>query len=300
MDSGRSRAAIYAFLIAVAIVVAAPALAVDPDSGKPVPAASESPLPSPTPTAPGGLTALQIFSKAQRVAQANADPPFMTYQMHEIFVHHGHQFNYDYRVWYRYDGKGMMQDMAPGRNGGHEPRFGYPFPVAPDDNILLYATPAPRSTVPPPVGGPLPEASGKPTPAVLAIQTVSADRYYDVWFVGTEDLDGHHTFHIGMRSINDDRNHPWKDMWVDTQTFEVWKAHASGSGSQGPAKGSIDADVWFGPVGDYWLITHAQGDGAVRLAFVSDSGHYEYYFSAFGFPNTLPDWYFDPALFKHH
>ena len=301
MNLGHGKAAVYAAMVAVAIVAAAPAFAVDPDSGTVQPAASEAPLPSPSPTIPGGYTALQIFSTAQKVARDNPDPPFMTYQMHEIFVHHGKPFNYDYRVWYRSDGKGMMQDMAPSRTGGHDPRFGYPFPVAPDDNILLYATPAPRSTVPPPVGGPQTLPSGAPTPAVLGVVGVTADRYYRVWFVGMEDFDGHHTYHIGMQSLVDgDRDHPWKDMWVDTQTFEVWRAHASGSGSQGPAKGSIDADVWFGPVGAYWLITRAQGDGAVRLAFLSDSGHYEYYFSDYGFPNTLPDWYFDPALFKHH
>jgi hypothetical protein len=301
VDSGRGNALICAFLAAVAIIAAAPAFARDPDSGVPQPAASESPLPSPSPTIPGGFTALQIFQTAQRVARENPDPPYTTYQMHEIFVHHGKSFNFDYRVWYRYDGKGMMQDMAPNKRGGHDPRFGYPFPVAPDDNILLYATPAPRSTVPPPVGGPSTQPSGVPTPAVLGIQSVTADRYYKVWFVGIEDIDGHHTFHIGMQSSDSgDRQHPWKDMWVDTQTFEVWKAHAAGSGSQGPAKGSVDADVWFGPVGSYWLITHARGDGEVRMAFISDSGHYEYYFSEFGFPNTLPDWYFDAALFKHH
>jgi hypothetical protein len=301
VDNGRGKAAFYALLAAVAVVAAAPALALDPDSGVvPQPTSSDSPLPSPSPTIPGGLTALQIFSTAQRVARENPDPPYMTYQMHEIFVHHGKPFNYDYRVWYRSDGKGMMQDMAPSRNGGHTPIFGYPFPVAPDDNILLYATPAPRSTVPPPVGSPQTMPSGVPTPAVLGVQSVTADRYYKVWFVGIEDFDGHHTFHIGMQSLNDDRTHPWKDMWVDTQTFEVWKAHASGSGSKGPATGSVEADVWFGQVGSYWLITRAQGDGQVRMAFLSDSGHYEYYFSAFGFPNTLPDWYFDPALFKHH
>jgi hypothetical protein len=301
MESGRRNALWFAILVAAAVVAAAPAFALDPNTGTAQPVASEQPLPSPTPTIPGGLSALQIYRTAQRVARDNPDPPYMTYQMHEVFVHHGRPFNYDYRVWYRSDGKGMMQDMAPSRGGGHDPRFGYPFPVAPDDNILLYATPAPRSTVPPPVGGSQPIPSGAPTAQVLAVESVSADRYYNVWFVGMEDFDGHHTYHIGMQSINaEDREHPWKDMWVDAQTFEVWKAHASGSGSQGPAKGSIDADVWFGPVGAYWLITRAQGDGEVRMAFLSDSGHYEYYFSDFGFPNTLPDWYFDPGLFKHH
>ena len=263
--------------------------------------AAAAPLPSPSPSpSPPTPSALVIFETAQQVARNNPDPPYMSYQMHEIFVHHGKPFTYDYRVWYRSDGKGLMQDLAADPRGGHEPRFGYPFPVAPDDNILLYATPAPRSTVPPPIGG-TPAPSGKPTPKVIAVESVTADRYYDVQFIGIEDVDGHQTYHIGLQAHDPaDRDHPWKDMWIDTQTFEVWKAHAAGSGSKGPATGSIDADVWFGPVGDYWLITHAQGDGAVRLAFISDSGHYEYYFSGFGFPNTIPDWYFDPSAFAHH
>src|ERR1700675_4839403 len=100
MDSGRRNALFLAILVAAAVIAAAPAFALDPTPGTAQPVANDSPLPSPTPTIPGGLTALQIFRTAQRVARDNPDPPYMTYQMHEIFVHRGRPFNYDFRVWY--------------------------------------------------------------------------------------------------------------------------------------------------------------------------------------------------------
>lgn len=222
--------------------------------------------------------------------------------MHEIFVHHGKPYTYDYHVWYRTsDGAGLMQNAVSDRYGHHEQRFGYPFPSSPDANFLLYETPPPTA-MPAHFPSPAPLASGQTSPPVLVVAPVTASRYYTVSMVGIEDYQGHPTYHLALQPLPDvdQRAHPWKDLWVDTQTFEVWKAHADASGSKGPASGSIDATVEFEPVGPYWLIAQATGDGEVHLGFISDSGHYEYYFSGFDFPNTLPDWYFDPKLFRHH
>ena len=262
--------------------------------------------PSPTPThspAPTVSTAppdaVDILKNAEDVARANPDPPYIVYDMHEIFEHHGRQYTYDYHVWYRSDGAGLMQNAVADRYGHHEQRFGYPFPSSPDANFLLYATPPPTPT---PVQLPSPSASGRAAVPLVGIEPVKANRYYDVTFVGTEDYQGHAVYHLALAPLPnvDEKAHPWKDVWVDTQTFEIWKAHARASGSKGPAYGSIEATVEFEPVGPFWMISEASGDGQIHFGFVSDSGHYEYYFSGFDFPNTLPDWYFDPGLFRRH
>jgi hypothetical protein len=252
---------------------------------------------SPSPLIPD---AVDILARAEEVARNNADPPYIVYDMHELFVHHGKQYTYDYHVWYRSDGKGLMQNDVTDRQGNHEQRFGYPFPSSPDANFLLYATPPPS---PPPqyIVVPTPGPGGRTAPPVVAVEPVEANRYYDVTFVGVEDYQGHPVYHLGLTPGPnvDEKAHPWKDVWVDTQTFEIWKAHAQASGSKGPAYGSIEATVEFEPVGQYWMISEASGDGQVHFGFISDSGHYEYYFSGFDFPNTLPDWYFDPVAFRH-
>ena len=264
--------------------------------------AATAPAPAPTPTSTPTPNAVAILKAANAAARNNADPPYIVYDMHEVFVHHGKQFSYDYHVWYRTsDGKGLMQNAVADRRGHHEQRFGYPFPSSPDANFLLYATPAP-TLAPPVVVMPSPQAHGATLPPVIGVQAITANPYYSVSFGGLEDYEGHPTYHLLLAALPavDQRTHPWKDLWVDTRTYEVWKAHANASGSKGPASGSIDATVQFEPVGAYWLVSQATGDGEVHFGFVSDSGHYEYYFSGFDFPNTLPDWYFDPDLFRHH
>ena len=217
--------------------------------------------------------------------------------MHEIFDHHGKRHEYDYQVWYRNDGKGLMQNLAPGRRGAHETFFGYPFPSAPDNNILLYATPPPVSTPPPPVGTPAPGSGAAP---VISHEHVAGDRFYVVSYAGLENLNGHTVHHLTLRPVSDEKKHPWRDLWVDVDTFQVWKAHADAAGNSGPLSGRAVADVEFAPIGNYWLVKQATADGQGRFGIISDSAHYEYYFSDFGFPNTLPDWYFDEAEFDKH
>jgi hypothetical protein len=251
----------------------------------------------PTPT-PDALTVLR---KAEAVARANPDPAYTVYDMHEIFIHHGRQFTYDYHVWYRSDGHALMQNVATDRSGHHEQHFGYPFPFAPDINILLYATPAP-TTAPHVVVTPTPNASGSTSPPLISVQAITASRYYTVTLVGLEDYQGHSVYHLALQPLPnvDERSHPWKDLWVDAQTFEVWKAHARAAGTNGLLSGSIEGTAEFEPVGAFWLLAHASGSGEGRMGFVSDSGQYEYFFSGFDFPDSLPDWYFDPDLFRHH
>jgi hypothetical protein len=254
---------------------------------------------STTPSTPAlpSLSADEILERTEAALRANPDPPFIYYRMHEIFIHHGRRFEFDYQVWYRSDGKGLMQNLVPNRDGTHETFFGYPFPSAPDNNILLYATPPPVSPPPPPVGSPLPGVSNAP---VLASQTVKADRYYSVRLAGTEWYHGHAVYHLLLHALQDEQHHPWTALWVDGHSFEVWKAHADATGRAGPLTGRVVADVEFAPVGNYWLVQRASADAEGHVVIFSDSGHYEYYFSDFAFPNTLPDWYFDPTAFARH
>lgn len=262
---------------------------------KPSPSPTATPTPTPTPLE--SLTPDEILERTETALRANPDPPYTYYKMHEVFVHHGKRYEFDYQIWYRNDGKGLMQNLVPNRNGTYETFFGYPFPSAPDNNILLYATPPPVTTPPPPVGSPAPSTSAAP---IISLQTVNGDRYYIVSLAGIEMYKNHQVYHLTLRAIHDPQKHPWTDLWVDTQLFEVWRAHADATGRAGPLVGRAVADVEFAPIGNYWLVKQASADAQGHIAIFSDSGHYEYYFSDFGFPNTLPDWYFDEAAYGQH
>ena len=297
--------------VPLAVVIALALVAGPLAEGAPRPAAGASPSPraaasptprpkaSPTPRPLESLTPDEILGRTEDALRQNLDPPYIVYTMHEIFVHHGRRHEYTYHVWYRTDGKGLMQSTSPGRRGRPETFFGYPFPSAPDNNILLYATPSPVSPPPAPVGTPPPGLASTPPP-LLSHEAVHGDRYYVVSFSGLEDFQGHQVYHLTLRAVRDENRHPWKDLWVDTQSFQVWRAHADALGAVGPLSGRAIADVEFAPVGLYWMVKQATADGQGRFGFISDSGHYEYYFSDFSFPMTLPDWYFDEAAFDRH
>jgi hypothetical protein len=261
------------------------------------PAHSSAPRVSPSPLPPVALSADAIFLKAAAVARGNFDPPFLTYRLHEVFTHRGKRLEYDYRVWYRTrDGQGLMQNLQPGKGGGAETLFGHPFPFAPDINFLLYATPAPVSPPPPPVGSPAPQAQA----TVLRIEPVVSDRNYVPSLSGVETFRGHSVYHLKLRTVRQERDYPLKDLLVDASSFEVWQAHAAAAGTRGPAAGDIDGTAEFAAVGASWLVTRATGYGRLHVGFLSDSARYEYAFSDFGFPNSLPDWYFDERQFRRH
>src|SRR6202011_4395075 len=105
-----------------------------------------TPRPSPVPNGLMELSGDQIMINAEKATRLHAPPPYITYQMHEVFVHRFQRQEYDYRVWDRYDGKGLMQNISKDPFGRAETYFGYPFPSSPDNNILLYATPDPVHT----------------------------------------------------------------------------------------------------------------------------------------------------------
>ena len=242
-----------------------------------------------------------IFRRAAAVARENPEPDYAVYDMHEIFIHHGRQFTYDYHVWYRTsDGKALMQNTVSDWRGGHEQHFGYPFPFAPDINFLLNQTPPP-TMAPPTIAYPSP-AAGKTSPPLIGVQAVTANRFYNLSLSGVEDYQGRPVYHLSLTPLPSvsEKDHPLKDLWVDTQTFQVWKAHADASGSQGVLSGEIGGIAEFEPVNGYWLLSHVTGYGKGHALIISDSGQYEYYFSGYDFPNSLPNWYFDPDLFRHH
>jgi hypothetical protein len=287
-------------LFAAALAFAAPAPSPTP-TGSPTPAVTPTPARavSPTPVQVEELSADQIMINAEKATRAHPHPYYITYQMHEIFDHHWQREIDDYRVWYRGDGKGLMQSINKDHFGRADTYFGYPFPSAPDNDILLYATPDPQLT-PPPTTSPGALPSGATAPPVISIQPVVGDRYYSVKLVAIEDYNGKPVYHLAMHALRDERAHPWKDLWIDTTSFDVWRAHAHASGSKGPGVGTLDATVEFEQVGQFWLVAHAIGDGEVHVGPFGDSGHYEYTFHDFGFPASIPDWYFDPKAFKQH
>jgi hypothetical protein len=154
-----ARAGAIALVLAAAVVAFGASAPRPTATPMPTSTSSASPTPTPTPTILLGVPSLsadRIMINAEKATRAHAKPYFVTYQMHEVFVHHGARQEFDYRVWYRGDGAGLMQLTSKDRYGRAETHFGYPFPSSPDNDILLYATPDPALT-PPPTPSPSPK-----------------------------------------------------------------------------------------------------------------------------------------------
>ncbi|MBV8530911.1 MAG: hypothetical protein JO104_06305 [Candidatus Eremiobacteraeota bacterium] len=113
-----------------------------------------------------------------------------------------------------------------------------------------------------------------------------------------EIVDGHPTYHLELHPRSEPEKHNLRDLWVDTQTFDLWKARFVGTYTPGPGApiSPTDATVYFRNVLGCWVVAHAiwtYQDSPMSFEFdVRDD--------EIGLPTTLPDWLFDAAEYRKH
>ncbi len=119
----------------------------------------------------------------------------------------------------------------------------------------------------------------------------SRGHLYDVRMAGTDTIDGHRVYHIALHPRRDPEQNALRDLWIDTDTYDVWRADYVTSPDVQIVGGEADLTVDFVTVGNYriassWVaIYHAPGmrNGVYRQLRVVKMA----------FPDTLPDWLFD-------
>ena len=111
-------------------------------------------------------------------------------------------------------------------------------------------------------------------------------------------VDGREAYHLILRPRDDPQKHNLRDLWVDTQTYDLVKAHFIGTYRPVPDAplSPTDVTVSFREVVGCWVVTHAiwTYDDA-PMAFTFDLTYNE-----IGLPTFLPDWLFDDAAYKRH
>jgi hypothetical protein len=113
-----------------------------------------------------------------------------------------------------------------------------------------------------------------------------------------ENVDGHPAYHLELHPRSDPQRHNLRDLWIDAQTFDLWKAHFVGiyQPSPGAPVSPTDVTVHFRNVLGAWVVTHAiwtYDDAPMRFVFdVTDD--------EIGLPPTLPDWLFNDAEYRQH
>ncbi|MBV8636929.1 MAG: hypothetical protein JO322_02525 [Candidatus Eremiobacteraeota bacterium] len=153
------------------------------------------------------------------------------------------------------------------------------------------ATPTPSATAPAPA---LDLESTLKTIAVVS----SRGHLYDVSVAGAETIEGHHVYHVALHPRRDPQQNALRDLWIDTDTYDVWRADYVTEPDVQLVGGEADLTVDFTTVGNYriassWIAVYHAPDlhtpvyrqlRVVRMAF----------------PESLPDWLFDePSYAKH-
>jgi hypothetical protein len=152
---------------------------------------------------------------------------------------------------------------------------------------------------------PAPPAEHQPQPAALpdvpnlkTIASVVAYRPdYAIDLLGIESIDGHPSYHLRLRPYGDPLKHNLRELWVDEQTFDLWRAHYLGQ--CGPCNGPNDITVSFQPAAGTWIVTNE--------AFVSrcsssrsDMCRFDLATDDVAFVSGMPDWLFDLAAYREH
>jgi hypothetical protein len=101
------------------------------------------------------------------------------------------------------------------------------------------------------------------------------------------------TDHIHLTPLRDLPKYNLRDLWVDTQTFDLRRARFVFVGRpDDPLRNGATLAVDFGPAQQYWIVRHSKWS-TVR---------YDYDLTTLRVvaPSTLPDWLFDRSAYDQH
>jgi hypothetical protein len=115
-----------------------------------------------------------------------------------------------------------------------------------------------------------------------------------------ESIGGHRVYHLQLRALADGRKHNLRDLWVDVDTFDLWKAHFTSTYApdQLLPESPTDATVWFTPVGAYWVASRVVWNwDDFQNGFAFD---YDVSTERIAFPADLPGWLFDQRAYDGH
>lgn len=113
-----------------------------------------------------------------------------------------------------------------------------------------------------------------------------------------EEVDGHQAYHLELHPKSDPQKHNLRDLWIDVQTYDLWKAHFVGTYAPTPKApiSPTDVTVRFRNVLGCWVVTRAiwtYDDPPI-------SYQYDVQSDEIGLPSELPDWLFNVAEYRRH
>ncbi len=113
-----------------------------------------------------------------------------------------------------------------------------------------------------------------------------------------EDVDGHKTYHLRLDPRSDPEKHNLRDLWVDVDTFDVWKAHFTGRYRPTPKApvSPTEVTLYFKNVLNSWVVSRM----VWNYLDPPTSFDFDVTTDEIALPATLPDWIFDASAYRQH
>ncbi len=244
---------------------------------------AQTPAAQPTPSLPPPN---DILFKALTRLRSYGTPPYVVYVIEENGAYR--------RVAFRGSDE-MMNDVALPTGTNLPDAQIYRAFVGPLSRSVheAIATPTPSGTVASPSPGATAQPQANDLESTLKTIAVVSSRghLYDVKTTGVETIEGHNLYHITLHPRRDPEQNQIRDLWIDTSTYDVWRAAYVQPPDVQIVGGEADLTVDFVTVGNYriassWIaVYHAPGmrTGVYRQLQVVKMA----------FPDALPDWLFD-------
>jgi hypothetical protein len=244
--------------------------------------------------ATGALSGEQILARAKATFRGHARPPFVVYTLQRRDYHSRMidlENSYTLKIWCRAaDRSALTRKVWNGQPYGAMQHITVAFdelvdPGPPTADIFERALFA--------KGTPAPEATPLPT-TLPTIGGVSISKDYD--YRVTRELREGELWHLGLEAIRDPYRNRIDDLWIDMSSFAIRRMRVRDHLYLGMTGQSID---------DEFDVRFTERDGLPLLASILGRtawGQYEteYTYKDVSFPETLPDWYFDPPSYGKH
>lgn len=129
----------------------------------------------------------------------------------------------------------------------------------------------------------------------IAHVVVYAPPNYAIDVAGTGSVDGHACYHLRLRPLSEPQRHNLRELWVDTTTYDLWKATFDGEYRPVPLAPSSPSTFasTFAPIGPYWIVSRQHWTWSDMTDSIVDDIDMEV--NKIVFPAALPDYLFDQA-----
>lgn len=104
-----------------------------------------------------------------------------------------------------------------------------------------------------------------PSPFLPEIATVVAqNRDYTITLLGTDTIEGHRCYHLGLKPVHDPGRYRIREAWIDESTFAPWQLKDSLNFVTGPGT-TVPWTIRFGDVDGAHYIRQEQADATMEV-----------------------------------